>query len=249
MFISKKSIMKKAYLTALTVFAGISLLLLSSCRLNCVKGSGKEGSESRKVTDFTKLDISGNYKVILKQDSSLGIAITADDNLLKYIKTEVNGDKLKISTDNKNICSNGDVVITIGVHNIEAIHASGAIDIKSDGKIVAKNFDFDLSGATKINMDLDAADVSTDGSGVTEVTLRGQASSHHVDLSGGGKIHAFDFIVGNYDIETSGASDCDINVLHELSVNSSGASDIKYKGNPTTINNKKAGISAITKVN
>jgi hypothetical protein len=241
--------MKKAYLTALTVFAGISLLLLSSCRLHCVKGSGKEAAENRKVADFTKLDISGSYKVVLKQDSSLSVAITADDNLLKYIKTEVNGDKLKISTDNKNFCTDRDIVITVGVHNIEAIKASGAIDIKSDGKIVAKNFGFDLSGATKINMDLDAADVSTDGSGVTEITLRGQASSHHVDLSGGGKIHAFDFIVGNYDIETSGASDCDINVLHELSVNSSGASDIKYKGNPTTINNKKAGISSITKVN
>lgn len=241
--------MKKAYLTALTLFAGISLLLLASCKLHCVKGSGKEITENRKVADFTKLDISGTYKVVLKQDSSLGITISADDNLLKYIKTEVSGDKLKISTDNKNICPEGEIVVTIGIHHIEAIKASGAIEIKSDGKIVAKNFDFGLSGATKINMDLDAADVRTEGSGVTEVTLRGQASSHHVDLSGGGKIHAFDFIVGNYDIETSGASDCDINVLHELSVNSSGASAINYKGNPTTINNKKAGLSTIKKVN
>jgi hypothetical protein len=248
MFNNKTTIMKKVYSTALTAIAGISLLLLSSCGMNCLKGSGNEVTENRKVTDFTKLDISGSYKVILKQDSSLGITITGDDNLLKIIKTEISGDKLMISTDNKNICSDHDIVITIGVHNIEAIHASGAIDIKSDGKIVAKNFGFDLSGATKIEMDLDAADVRTDGSGVTEMTLKGQASSHSIDLSGGGEIHAFDFIVGNYNIETSGASDCEINVLHELSVNSSGASDIKYKGNPTTINNKKAGASSITKV-
>ncbi len=241
--------MKKTYLTALTVFAGISLLLLSSCRLNCVKGSGKEASATRKVGDFTRLDISGSYKIILKQDSTLGISLTGDDNLLELVKTEVSGDELKISTGSKNICANRDMFIVIGVRNLEQIKASGAIDINSNGKIVAKNFKFDLSGATKINMDLDAAAVTTEGSGVTEVTLRGQATSHRIDLSGGGKIHAFDFIVGNYDIETSGASDCDINVLHELSVNSSGASDIKYKGNPTTINNKKAGISSITKVN
>jgi hypothetical protein len=245
----KKAIMKKNFLIALSVFAGISLLLLSSCRLSCIKGSGKEATISRKVGEFTKIDISGTYKVIIKQDSSMGVTITGDDNLLEMVKTEVSGDNLKISTGNKNLCNSGPMSIIIGVHNLAAIKASGAIEINSAGKIVTKNFGLDLSGATKVNMELDAADVSTEGSGVTEITLKGQASSHNINLSGGGKIHAFDFIVGNYNIETSGASDCEINVLHELTVNSSGASSIKYKGNPTSINNKKSGVSSLTKVN
>ncbi|MDB5004651.1 MAG: hypothetical protein JWQ34_2876 [Mucilaginibacter sp.] len=242
--------MKKSYLTILTVIAGISLLALSSCRMRCERGSGHWITENRKVTDFKKLDISGAFDVVLKQDSSLTVSVAADDNLLKIIKTEIDGDKLRISTDGKNICSSsGDLTVTIGVHNLNDIKALGAINITSTGKIVAKDIHLDLAGATKVNIDLDAANVNTEANGATEIALKGQATSHTIDLNGGGKVHAFDFVVGNYSITTQGASECEINVLHDLTVNSSGASVIKYKGNPTSIKNEKSGASSITKVN
>ncbi|MDB5032441.1 head GIN domain-containing protein [Mucilaginibacter sp.] len=239
--------MKKAYLLILITIAGFTWGL-SSCRFGCVKGSGHVVSEVRKLNDFSKIDISGLFKIILKQDSTLNLSVSADDNLIKYIKTNVSGNKLHISTGNKNICNVGEMVITIGVHDLEAIKSSGAVEISTDGKLVTKNLHFDLSGIAKVNMELNAANVSTEGSGATDVTLRGQASSHNINLSGGGKIHAFDFVVGNYNIESSGASECEINVLHELNVKSSGASSIKYKGNPASVNNNKSGVSSITKV-
>ncbi|MDB5155610.1 MAG: hypothetical protein JWR50_317 [Mucilaginibacter sp.] len=240
--------MRKAYLTFVVVFTGSCLLLLSSCKSGCIKGSGHVVSEDRKMANFTKLDIAGAYKVYLKQDSSLNVTVSADDNLLKYIKTEVSGDKLSISTNNKNICGSGEISVTIGVKNINAIDAAGAIDISTSGKLVTKNVELDLSGATKLDLDLDAADVNTKCSGVTEISLKGQASAHNIELDGGGKLHAFDFVVGNYNIQTSGASECEINVLRDLTVNSSGATSIKYKGNPTSIHNQKSGVSSITKV-
>lgn len=63
-----------------------------------------------------------------------------------------------------------------------------------------------------------------------------------------GKINAFDFVVGEYTIRSSGASHCKINVLKTLNVHSSGASEIKYKGSPSTVNNDKSGASSIEKV-
>jgi hypothetical protein len=241
--------MKKTYLKILTTIAGISLMLLSSCSFRCEHGSGHQVSETRKLGNFTKIDISGGFKVILKQDSSLAITVSADDNLIKYIKTTVDDNKLRISTGDRNLCNSGEMAITIGVRNIEQIKASGAIDLSSDGKINAKDFQFKLLGATKVNMDIDAANLNTEGSGATEINLKGQASSHNIDLSGGSKIYALDFVVGNYNISTSGASECQINVLHSLNIHTSGASTIKYRGNPSTINNDKSGASSITKIN
>jgi hypothetical protein len=240
--------MKTPYLYALTAVAGISLFVLSSCNFNCVKGSGNQTSETRKVGEFTKIDISGGFKIKLKQDSSGSVSITGDDNLLKYIKTAVHGNQLRISTGKKNLCFDHQMVITIGVRNIDAIEASGAVEITNDGKLVTKDLSFDLSGATKINMDIDAAKVTTEGSGATEIYLKGQASSHSIELSGSGKVHAFDFIVGSYSISTSGATESEINVLNDLDVHTTGASSIKYKGNPAHINNDKTGASSITKV-
>ena len=81
--------MKKVHYYILLLVAGFSVAALSSCMFNCVRGSGHPASETRKVAEFTKLDISGDFNIILKQDSSLTLDITADDNLLKFIKTKI----------------------------------------------------------------------------------------------------------------------------------------------------------------
>ncbi|MGZ3753395.1 MAG: head GIN domain-containing protein [Mucilaginibacter sp.] len=240
--------MKTKYLYLILFIAAISVTALSSCRFGCIKGSGRQITETRKVTDFTRLEISGGYKVILKQDSSLSVTVNADDNLMKYIRSSVDGDRLHIYSK-KNLCGSGELVITIGVKNLEKVKASGAVDLSSDGKLNTKDFALELNGASKVNLDLNAANVITEGNGSSEITLKGQASSHKIELAGSGKIYALDFVVGNYDIQTTGASECQINVLHELNVNTTGAADIKYRGNPTSVNSSKTGSASITKIN
>ena len=106
----------------------------------------------------------------------------------------------------------------------------------------------ELNGASKVDMDLNAANVVTEGSGSTDMTLRGQATSHKIEFAGSGKVKAGDFVVGSYDIETTGASECTINVLKDLNVNTTGAADIKYRGNPTSVNTSKTGAASVTKI-
>jgi hypothetical protein len=240
--------MKKLYFNAILLIAVVSVTMLSSCRFGCIKGSGHQVTETRKGGDFVKIEISGGFKVNLKQDSSLSMTITADDNLMKYIKSSVDGDRLHVYTK-KNLCGSGEIVINIGVKNLEEIKASGAVDISSDGKLNTKDLSLRLNGASKVNMDLNAANVTTEGNGASEITLKGQATSHKVELAGSGKIYALDFVVGSYDIQTTGASHCEINVLKDLNVNTTGAAEIQYRGNPSSVNSHKTGAATITKVN
>jgi hypothetical protein len=230
------------------MIAAVTLCSLPACRFNCVHGSGHMVSDDRKVSDFSRITISGDYKVILKQDSSMSLKITADDNLLKYIKTEVNGDRLHIYSK-RNLCNNDQMTINIGIRNLEELKASGAVEVESDGSIHTHDLHFKLSGATKITMNINAANVTTSGSGATEVNLKGQATSHDIDLSGVGHVYAFDFVVGSCDIQTSGAGHCEVNVLNSLSVHSSGASEVRYRGNPSNVTNDKSGASSVEKVN
>lgn len=240
--------MKKIYLNILLLMAVASTATISSCNyMNCLKGSGHMLSENRKVKDFTRISIDGDFKIILKQDSSLNLTINADDNLLKNIETEVDASKLHIYA-RKHMCGNGDLTITIGVRNLEELKAQGAIEVTADGKLNVKDIKFNLSGASKITLDLNAANVTTSGSGATEMNLKGQATSHKVDFSGVGKLYALDFVVGSYEIHSSGASENNINVLQSLRVSSSGAATVKYKGNPS-ITQDKSGALSIEKVN
>jgi hypothetical protein len=238
--------MKKAGL-AIAVIACASLSIISSCKLVCTHGSGKITTEQRKANDFSKIDISGAYKIHLKQDSSLAISITGDDNLLKYVSTSVEGDKLIIKTK-KTVCFDDSLVINIGIRKLEEIKSSGAVEVSSTGKINTGDLSIHLSGASKVNLDLNAANVNSHGSGVSELNLTGQAATHQVEFSGVGKINAYDFVVGEYTIRTSGASHCKINVLKTLNIHSSGASEVKYKGSPSTVNNDKSGASNVEKV-
>jgi hypothetical protein len=240
--------MKRIQVTLLALFAGGALVGLSSCLINCVHGSGNRQVEDRKVGEFSRISISGGYHVVLKQDSSYSIKITADDNLLKYIKTNVTGNRLRIYSK-RNFCNSGEILVNIGIKNLEELRASGAVEVEAEGKVHTQDLRFQLSGVTKITMDLNATNVSTSGSGATELFLKGQASSHNIDISGSGKVHAFDFVVGSCEIETSGVGESEVNVLNSLSVHSSGASGVKYKGNPSNVTNDKSGASSVEKVN
>lgn len=235
--------MKKIHLNIMLLIAVAATAVLSSCDfVNCLKGSGHMVTENRKVSDFSRISVEGDFKIILKQDSSLNVTVNADDNLLKYIKTEVNGDKLRIHSK-KHICNHGDLSITIGVRNLEELRSSGAIEVTADGQLNVKDIKFDLSGASKVTLDLNAANVTTSGSGATEINLKGQATSHTVDFSGVGKLYALDFVVSNYEIQSSGASESHVNALQTLKVSSSGAASVKYKGHPSITSDKSGALS------
>ena len=223
------------------------IVTLPSCHIGCIKGSGKEVNDNRILGSFTKLEISGAFKINLKQDSGHALTVTADDNLMKYIKTEVSGNKLRVYT-RKNFCNDNAITLNIPISQLSEVKGSGAVQLTSDGRINTQNFKMELSGVSKVDMDLSAADVETKASGAVEIFLKGQAASHKVEVAGVGKLHAYNFVAGNYNIKTSGSSNCEINVLKTLIVNTSGAADIKYKGNPSSIDSKKAGASKITKV-
>jgi len=240
--------MKTLNFKILVLVAAVAVTLFSSCRrFRCVKGKGDVRTETRKMKGFNKIDISGGYKVTLKQDSSESISISIDDNLMKYVETTVDGSTLRVHS-RKNICPSGETTLIIGVKNLDGIEASGAVEVVSNGRLNIKDLNIDLSGSTKIDLDLNAAKVRTGASGSSEIILKGQAASHDVDMSGSGKVEALDFVVGRYKISTSGASECKINVLNELDVHTSGSSDIQYRGNPGRVNNDQSGASSVKKI-
>lgn len=240
--------MKLKYAAILIVFA-IPVSGILSCKMvGCKPGSGNQISEERELADFSKIHLSGAYKLIIKQDSTTSsVKITADDNLIQDLRTDIDNGELKIALKG-NYCNTGSITIYATVRQLAAIEASGANEIFSDGMVNTGTLELDLSGANKLTLDLNAGIVRTKGSGATEINLKGQASEHWVELSGSGKLNALDFVTGKYHIETSGASHCKINVLNELSVRTSGAGEVEYRGNPPSVSNSESGSSSLKKI-
>lgn len=229
------------------LFATGLIAAMAGCNYNCITPSGNQISQNRSVSPFTSVDVGGSVKLFLRQGSTPGVRIVADDNLQKEIRTKVSGQTLNIDIEGTN-CNYHDIRIYLTALTFERINASGDVAIESEGKLNVDDFELGLSGSAKVMLDINARSVSTRSSGSAGIGFKGQAGTHNVDLSGSAEVHALDFVVGKYNINTSGASEMHINVLNELNISSSGSSDVEYRGNPKTINNDESGASSLTKI-
>lgn len=215
---------------------------------DCTRGSGKQVSQIRNIGQFSSIKAGGNIKLIVKQAPEELLRVTADDNIQKKISTKIKKDQLVIEMDG-NICEKNPVVIYVSSPRMEGIDVSGAVEVVGEGRFNSSSFNLDLSGASQATLEISCGDMNTNTSGASKVILKGQAGSHSLKMSGSSELNAYDFVVGNYEINTSGASNLKINVLNELNVESSGSSEISYRGNPKHITNDKSGASSIRKVN
>jgi hypothetical protein len=224
----------------------LTVITLNACNVDCTEGSGKQITESRTISDFDKIELNGAIKLEIIQDSTLGMQITADDNILSQLKTTVNGGVLEIGLEG-NYCNTGEISIVVHSRNLKAIDVSGASEIISNTLISSDEFKLVLSGSSEISLNLSAGNLITKSSGSSTINLVGQARKHDVDMSGSTELNAFDFTVSEYILESSGASNCKINVLTSLITNTSGTSEIVYKGSPKDIKSDKTGVATIEK--
>jgi hypothetical protein len=96
------------------------------------------------------------------------------------------------------------------------------------GSLTAGNIEFDISGASTVQLD-------------------GSANDIDANLSGASQLNLEDFPVNNADINFSGASSGTVNLGGSLDANLSGASRLWYIGEPTSTDINTSGASTVSK--
>ena len=224
-------------------------LLMVACKPKCIEDSGKHITKDLSLKVFDEIKVSGPLKLIIRQDSSYTLQLSADSNLIDQIKTEVSGGEFKISLDPKVYCGTDSIVVRAGIGELKKLTANKNSQIFGEGMIYVNELEIDLSDTTGVTLALNAAVLKTSLNGKTQFNLSGQAGRHELESKGSLVLNAFDFIAGIYDLDIEGLGRSNINVLNELKVKTSGSSEIYYKGSPKNVNEKKNGISKLEKVN
>ena len=224
--------MKKLGLLVFILALTIGLIFTSNCsfggfdNFTGVKGSGTSKTEQRNVTGFTRIDAGGAMNVEVDAQKDFSVTVEADDNLLQHIKTEVNGETLKIYSEGK-ISPTAKLNVKISMPAIEGLNLSGA----SDGKVT--------------NVRADSLELKA--SGASEVMISGEAKTLEAEASGASAIDAENLNVEDANVEASGASKAIVSATNELKVDASGASKISYTGEPKNIQQNSSGASSINK--
>lgn len=189
-----------------------------------VKGSGVTASEVRNVSGFTGVDVGGVFEVEITAGNDFEVTVEADENLLQYIRTEVDGGVLKISSTER-IKSHEPLRVRVSSPTIESLEASGVCKVS-------------LTGVRNNSLNIGT-------SGASKVSLAGETSLLTVDVSGASSVDGESLKAENARVEASGASKVNVFVTGRLVTDASGASKIGYSGGPTSVEKNTSGASKV----
>ncbi|WP_053992270.1 GIN domain-containing protein [Mangrovimonas sp. TPBH4] len=206
-----------------------ALFLLCACSVDTIEESGVDTSQSRELPTFTKIESEGVFELHIIQSSDQLVEITADNNIIHLVKTEVSNNTLKLYLDEDKNYRDITVKATIQAANITSIKNSGTGDITV--------MDVDLAGNFNI-----------DNSGTGDITMYGISEGLSLTNEGTGEFHGFDFFIDHGNIKIEGSGDCEVNCSNQLDVNIEGSGNIYYIGNPV-ISAQITGSGEVTNVN
>ncbi|MGB4415590.1 MAG: DUF2807 domain-containing protein [Paludibacter sp.] len=190
--------------------------------------------EVRYCEPFQGIEVSGNIALELIQDSVKKVVISAPEDLLSYVKTEVRNNKLNIYTEK--IFSNHKVRVFVSNDSIFKLQANGASQIEGKSKITTSNLLLDLSGASQARLDVNVSGrLSAEISGASYADIEGNTESLKVDANGASKMEADQLRAKNVEVEASGASHARVYATESVDAEASGAGQIDCEGNPTTV--------------
>jgi hypothetical protein len=238
------------HIAAVGAAALIFAALLSGCSvgdLKMIEGSGTKTTETRPVSGFDSVELSGVGKLIVKQTGTESLTIEGDDNIVPKIKTTVSGGTLDIGLeDNTSVNPKTPLIFNVTVKDIKSVALSGAGSIEAND-LKSSAFDTRLSGAgsaTLGNLTADSLKVTLSGAGSFEVN--GTVTSQDVTISGAGGYNAGDLRSTTAKVTTSGAGSATVWATGSLIATVSGVGSIRYYGSPS-VQSEKSGIGSITK--
>ena len=234
-----------------------------------------ENAQQRKVPSFTAISVSSAIDLYLTQSNKNEVAVSAtNDEIRDHIITEVVGGTLIIRLGDKGSWfswrkwGNYKTKAYVSIKDINALTASGASTVHlvntiespkmriklsgaSDfkGNIKAGVLMYQLTGASDYKGEVTANSIDIDGSGASSIELIGKVDDLAIEVSGASTAKLYNLTAKGALLRASGASNIGVTVTEILRANSSGASDINYKGNPTVKESNTSGASSIRRRN
>lgn len=207
------------------------VFILSSCHYTT--GSGNIVTEKRQVGNFSGIDASTGIDVEVKIGAVADVQVEADDNVIKYIKTNVSGGILEIRTEEMHGgINNAHLKVLVTTPVLKSIKAGSSANvkvldvIKSDGKL-----SFDASSSADIEAEVDAPEVSADANSSGTVTLTGKTKNYKADASSSGDIKSAGLLSENADVSANSSGSAEVYASVSLTADASSSGDIVYHGN------------------
>ena len=193
---------------------------------NVLKGSGVLLEETRKVPEFSGIDLSGVYEVFIRCGQKQEVIVFGDDNIVPHVKTEVNGNVLKVFLD-QSVSTRNKIKLILNANSVSSLKVSGTanVDISS---VRNKSFNLEIFGTG-------------------DTKIEGMSDDLEITMSGTGNVDAKGLTAKTAGVDVSGAGNIVLSVSDELRASVSGVGNVYYYGNPGKVVKTVSGVGGIHK--
>ena len=209
--------------------------------------------EVRNISNFKGIHISSGIDLYVRQGSVESVKVVADKDRMEKIKTEKEGDILKIFAGSSKGWFNFEfdwnnkktVKVYVTVKDLNSIAATGGSDVFSEGKLDLIKLDVKATGGSDIKLVLDADELTCETTGGSDVTLSGTATVFKASATGGSDLIAKNLRSNFCSISSTGGSDAYVWAEKEISISATGGSDVYHKGGARVVKSSSTGGSDI----
>jgi hypothetical protein len=200
-----------------------ALAVAAGCSGPGIRGDGNIQTEDRAIADFSKVEVSGGYKIEWSPGKP-ALNISADENLLPLIKTTVHGDTLRIDSK-EDLAPTKSITITLSSASLA---------------------DVELTGGIRFNaVHVSGDKLKLESTGASDITIDGSVAKLEASLTGASKLNAQSLQTQSATLSLLGASDADVNVTDALDVSITGAGSLSYSGNPKSVKQNVLGAGSV----
>jgi hypothetical protein len=228
---------------AAAAFGGV---LLSGCGIEPgTAASGNPTTIQYQFTGFTGVVAGAVFDVVIKAGASPSVAVTVDDDLVEYLDVTVSGDRLQIQLKPNHDTSRATMKAVVTLPELTSLELSGASSGRVEGFRSPQAVDIRLSGASRLEGEIECGDLGLTLSGSSRADLKGSTGNLRLHASGASRAEIAQLLVKDANVEASGASHAAIHPSGTLHARASGASSVVYAGEPATVDAHTSGSASV----
>jgi predicted small secreted protein len=230
--IFKEAAMKRLFLLTILI---LGTLFFSACNtLRVVRGTGDMTEETREVSGFNAVSLDGLGTIFIEQGNEESLHIEAEDNLMQFLETDVEGNTLVLSTrEGINIVPTQGIFYYLTVRDLENITVDGLGNIDLPD-LQTSRLVLDINGGGEINArSLEADNLDVDINGLGSINLDGgHVGQQTITIDGGGSYEARNMSSDTAAVSINGLGSANLWAQETLDVTIDGGGSVHYSGKP-----------------
>jgi len=225
--------MRRLFMGGMVMLAMV--IFMSGCdTLRTVRGTGDMTAETRELNSFSAVDLASIGNVIVEYGERESLRIEAEENLLPYLESEIEGGTLKLGhREGINILPTQGIFYYLTVRELDEVRVSGLGNIDVP-RLEGTQVEIRLSGAGDINVEeVNTKKLDVLLSGLGNLTIdSGEVANSDIQLKGAGSYNAGNMASEVVTVDVSGMGSAAVWARDSLDATISGGGSVQYEGRP-----------------